>query len=318
MGVAVRTSASMPASSHHAGRTRRGRSGRSGAGDGGCRRCVRRRGGAGVTDVIGISSSASSCTHCRPASSACTAWRGDSAPVRIGGEAVFGQRARPHVEVLGHRHGRAVGHDHQRHAGDTGRRVRPGRDAGIAERDRAGSRVGGARFGTVAAPGSFALDGSVADVTVLFSTHAAYLEHLAGPRHPERPERLQAVLSGVQRHADFDALVPLEPIAATREDLERVHPSDLPRPDRAHLGQRWRPARPRHLCQSGHVACGDPGRRCRPHRRRRAAPWRGRRGLLCGSPARAPRQRHRVDGLLPHLERGGGGRIAGRRRASGC
>jgi acetoin utilization deacetylase AcuC-like enzyme len=61
-------------------------------------------------------------------------------------------------------------------------------------------------------------------VTVLFSTHAAYLEHLAGPRHPERPERLQAVLSGIKRHADFDALTPLEPVAATREDLERVHP----------------------------------------------------------------------------------------------
>ncbi|MGD9998997.1 MAG: histone deacetylase [Ilumatobacteraceae bacterium] len=62
-------------------------------------------------------------------------------------------------------------------------------------------------------------------MTVLFSTHAAYLEHLAGPRHPERPERLQAVLSGVQRHADIDALVPLEPIEATRDDLERVHPA---------------------------------------------------------------------------------------------
>jgi acetoin utilization deacetylase AcuC-like enzyme len=62
-------------------------------------------------------------------------------------------------------------------------------------------------------------------VTVLFSTHAAYLEHLAGPRHPERPERLQAVLSGVQRHADIDALVPLEPIEASRDDLERVHPA---------------------------------------------------------------------------------------------
>jgi acetoin utilization deacetylase AcuC-like enzyme len=62
-------------------------------------------------------------------------------------------------------------------------------------------------------------------VTVLFSTHAAYLEHLAGPRHPERPERLEAVLSGVRRHADIDALVPLEPLQATRADLERVHPA---------------------------------------------------------------------------------------------
>ncbi len=61
-------------------------------------------------------------------------------------------------------------------------------------------------------------------MTVLFSTHAAYLDHLAGPRHPERPERLEAVLAGVRRHGPADALVPLEPVAATRADLERVHP----------------------------------------------------------------------------------------------
>ena len=61
-------------------------------------------------------------------------------------------------------------------------------------------------------------------VTVLFATHAAYLEHLAGPRHPERPERLQAVLDGVQLADLFEALKPIEPQAATREDLERVHP----------------------------------------------------------------------------------------------
>ncbi len=60
---------------------------------------------------------------------------------------------------------------------------------------------------------------------MLFSTHAAYLDHLAGPRHPERPERLQAVLSGVQRDGIADALVPLEPVAASRADLERVHPA---------------------------------------------------------------------------------------------
>ncbi len=61
-------------------------------------------------------------------------------------------------------------------------------------------------------------------MTVLFSTHAAYLDHLAGPRHPERPERLEAVLAGVRRHGPADALVALEPIAAARADLERVHP----------------------------------------------------------------------------------------------
>jgi acetoin utilization deacetylase AcuC-like enzyme len=61
-------------------------------------------------------------------------------------------------------------------------------------------------------------------VTVLFSTHAAYLEHIAGPRHPERPERLQAVLSGITRQRLDDVIVPLEPLAATAADLERVHP----------------------------------------------------------------------------------------------
>jgi acetoin utilization deacetylase AcuC-like enzyme len=61
-------------------------------------------------------------------------------------------------------------------------------------------------------------------VTVLFATHASYLEHLAGPRHPERPERLQAVLDGAAKADLTDALVPVEPFAATRTDLERVHP----------------------------------------------------------------------------------------------
>ena len=62
-------------------------------------------------------------------------------------------------------------------------------------------------------------------VTVLFATHAAYLEHLAGPRHPERPERLQAVLDGVRLAGLSDAMVPIEPMAATPAELERVHPT---------------------------------------------------------------------------------------------
>lgn len=66
-------------------------------------------------------------------------------------------------------------------------------------------------------------NGSVVDVTVLFATHPAYLEHLAGPRHPERPERLGAVIDGAHRAGLGDALVALEPLAATRADLERVH-----------------------------------------------------------------------------------------------
>ena len=62
-------------------------------------------------------------------------------------------------------------------------------------------------------------------MTVLFATHSAYLEHLAGPRHPERPERLDAVLEGVRRADLGEAITPLEPRAALRADLERVHPA---------------------------------------------------------------------------------------------
>ncbi|MEP7114907.1 MAG: histone deacetylase [Ilumatobacteraceae bacterium] len=62
-------------------------------------------------------------------------------------------------------------------------------------------------------------------MTVLFATHSVYLEHLAGPRHPERPERLDAVLEGVRRADLGEAMTALEPRPAQRVDLERVHPA---------------------------------------------------------------------------------------------
>lgn len=61
-------------------------------------------------------------------------------------------------------------------------------------------------------------------MTVLFATHSAYLDHLAGPRHPERPERLDAVLEGVRRAGVGEAMSPLEPLPAQHADLARVHP----------------------------------------------------------------------------------------------
>jgi acetoin utilization deacetylase AcuC-like enzyme len=60
---------------------------------------------------------------------------------------------------------------------------------------------------------------------VLFATHPAYLEHLAGPRHPEAPARLGAVLDGTRLDGVADALVALEPRQATFAELERVHPA---------------------------------------------------------------------------------------------
>ena len=62
-------------------------------------------------------------------------------------------------------------------------------------------------------------------MTVLFSTHPAYLEHIAGRQHPERPERLEAVIAGSRIAGIDDALTPLEPQPAPIAALERVHPS---------------------------------------------------------------------------------------------
>lgn len=52
-----------------------------------------------------------------------------------------------------------------------------------------------------------------------------YLEHIAGRNHPERPERLNAVIEGSRLAEVADALSPLEPVAASLEIVERVHPA---------------------------------------------------------------------------------------------
>lgn len=63
-------------------------------------------------------------------------------------------------------------------------------------------------------------------MAVLFATSPRYLDHLAGIGHPERPARLEAVLAGARRAGVADALIPLEPRAATIDELTRVHPAD--------------------------------------------------------------------------------------------
>ena len=63
-------------------------------------------------------------------------------------------------------------------------------------------------------------------MTVLFLTHPRYMDHDTGRGHPERPARLTAVLEGA-RAADLSgALEWVQPRAATRVELERVHPAD--------------------------------------------------------------------------------------------
>lgn len=59
---------------------------------------------------------------------------------------------------------------------------------------------------------------------VLFATHSAYLHHDAGRGHPERPARLQAVLEGISRAGLDEAVVAVDPVAATDDQLARVHP----------------------------------------------------------------------------------------------
>jgi acetoin utilization deacetylase AcuC-like enzyme len=60
-------------------------------------------------------------------------------------------------------------------------------------------------------------------VSLLFVSHPVYLEHLAGPRHPERPERLEAVLASASRPELREALVFCEPTHAPVERLVAVH-----------------------------------------------------------------------------------------------
>lgn len=60
-------------------------------------------------------------------------------------------------------------------------------------------------------------------MAILFATHDAYLDHLTGSGHAERPERLTAVLAGARDADVVDALVPIEPEPATRDELLRAH-----------------------------------------------------------------------------------------------
>jgi acetoin utilization deacetylase AcuC-like enzyme len=62
-------------------------------------------------------------------------------------------------------------------------------------------------------------------VGILFATHSRYLDHEAGHGHPERPARLEAVLTGARYGGVDDALSFVEPRRATRAEMERVHPA---------------------------------------------------------------------------------------------
>ena len=58
---------------------------------------------------------------------------------------------------------------------------------------------------------------------LLVATDPRFEAHEAGSHHPERPARLRAVLEGLYHDDAPDAITPLDPRRATREELERVH-----------------------------------------------------------------------------------------------
>ena len=57
--------------------------------------------------------------------------------------------------------------------------------------------------------------------TIVFS-HPSCVEHDPGEYHPERPDRLRAVLAALKGEG-FEALSWREAPEARREDIERVH-----------------------------------------------------------------------------------------------
>ena len=61
-------------------------------------------------------------------------------------------------------------------------------------------------------------------MTVALFTHPDMLDHRPGAGHPERPERLAAVLGGLEAEIGLD-LDRREATEASVEDLERVHPA---------------------------------------------------------------------------------------------
>ncbi len=62
-------------------------------------------------------------------------------------------------------------------------------------------------------------------MTSLLISHPSFLEHDTGQHHPERPDRLRAVLAALDEPAFADLPRLIAP-AATLEQLTRVHPAD--------------------------------------------------------------------------------------------
>jgi acetoin utilization deacetylase AcuC-like enzyme len=62
-------------------------------------------------------------------------------------------------------------------------------------------------------------------MATLLISHPSFLEHDTGPYHPERPDRLRAILGALEDPA-FDGLIRLAAPAASMAEMTRVHPQD--------------------------------------------------------------------------------------------
>src|ERR1700722_13963671 len=62
-------------------------------------------------------------------------------------------------------------------------------------------------------------------MSTLFITHPACLDHLTPPGHPERPDRLRAVMQALEQE-QFQHLARLEAPRATFETIALCHPLD--------------------------------------------------------------------------------------------
>lgn len=60
-------------------------------------------------------------------------------------------------------------------------------------------------------------------MVILFGTHPKYAEHDSGTVHPESPQRIAAVIKGMEQSGLGEAVVPFTPEPATVEELARVH-----------------------------------------------------------------------------------------------
>src|SRR4030067_3179682 len=56
--------------------------------------------------------------------------------------------------------------------------------------------------------------------------HPDYLKHLTGKDHPERPDRLKAILAGLEKSGVLEKLVKIEASHSALEWVAKVHDKD--------------------------------------------------------------------------------------------